>query len=279
MTPLLSLVFTLTTTENPGNHEYETRCAEALWRSNDSPTQQVLRRFAHFAMFVERISIPHPECIDPTLFLILSEASAGEPLLPMLREIRCSCTVSPFFDTTILSLVGPALRQLIIFEEPRLLETAVEAHAVRRILCGLPSKAPALQDLRIYHRIRDVSPISSIGQLRGLRTLRIKSWSEASWFAPLMSVLAKLEHLRDLVLPLDHWDANTTETPITDSFPQLRRLKLDGLWYKGALCIGSMASNMPPARLEYLEIPVPSSTALRRTTAHSKTSSPHVPGH
>ncbi|KAH9842406.1 uncharacterized protein C8Q71DRAFT_732740 [Rhodofomes roseus] len=258
--PLLSLCLHLNKAESFSVvGAFDTRCEETLWRSNSAPTQRGLERFAHFATFVEYISILRREHIDPTILILLSQTNPDQPLLPMLREIRCQGTVSPFLDTTVTHLLGPRLCTLLIYGNQYPMLGAVKTHetyAIRHILRELPSKAPHLQELYIYqHAARDASRMMSIVQLHDLRTLRIWCQSEAreQWFGPFMSRLAKLEHLRDHELPLGHWIADTLPTAI-GGFPQLRKLRLDGESRQDMLCLRPLARGMPPLRLERLEV-------------------------
>jgi len=149
--------------------------------------------------------------------------------------------VSPFFDTDVLCLAGESLRS--------------EAHAIRRVLLELPSKAPGLQDLRIEVRgLHDPSLVMNIGRFHELRKLALATvLLEEPWFGPFMSMLANLQHLRDLDLPLGRWAGDAPS--MAGCFPQLRRLRLRGqVLGQDMLSLGPLAKRMPPIRLECLEV-------------------------
>ncbi|KAH9930891.1 uncharacterized protein B0H18DRAFT_1116598 [Fomitopsis serialis] len=255
--PLFSLCLTLTRDvfDMP-----ESKRPMIVWKSNEAPRPQGLRRFARFAALVQRIRIRHRESFDSNVFALLFQANPGHPLLPMIKEIKCRPLVSPFFDTNVLCLAGESLRSLAIYEDTRSGSKEAnthEPHALRRILLELPSKAPWLQDLRIYdqacRRVHDLSLAIDIGRFHELRTLVVGAVPlEELWFGPLMAMLAPLQHLCELDLPLGQWAEDIPSA--VGCFPQLRKLRLHGhVRCRGMQCLGPLAK-MAPIRLECLEV-------------------------
>jgi len=158
---------------------------------------------------------------------------------------------------TVLSLAGRSLRELVILEDKDATwdrrNDSHEACAVRRLLGALPSRTPGLRTLCVYDRsMHKPSQLTCIGQLRELRSFRMKSWSNDLWVGAFMCTLANLEHLHDLALPLDNWIVE--ETPIQEGFRELRRLRFDGYRRKYMLCLEPLAEIISSIRLERIDV-------------------------
>lgn len=164
----------------------------------------------------------------------LSIASGYRPLLPNVKEIRCDLT--PSVDMAVLCLAGDSLCELLIFDPhdgpplPGKFADKQIASALRRLLRELPSRTPELRSLYIddidtIHCLQHIAPIANLQELRSLR-FRFRRGQD-NWLGPFMSMLAKLEHLRDLHLSLGDWVSGLP--PIAeDGFRELRRLCLQG---------------------------------------------------
>ncbi|KAI0724764.1 hypothetical protein C8Q72DRAFT_955248 [Fomitopsis betulina] len=135
-TPLLTLCLP----PDAVSHSYDW----STYKVEDLTTQR-WQRFTELASYVRRIAIPEEKIpIDIAALSLLAYANTGEPLLPAVREIRC--TGVPSIDTIILSIAWPSLHELVVHicRNPGVLDGNYATH---RLLCGLSKRTPNLRSL------------------------------------------------------------------------------------------------------------------------------------